>query len=270
MDKNVPVVILAGGLGMRMRDYPENVPKALVPIGGIPVIKHVMKIYMFHGFNRFIVCLGYKADAIKEYFINNPWKDNDFKLQTGNSSQVTLLEDPREQMEITFAYTGLNTQTGGRIKKIEKYIDNEDFFVSYTDGLSDVNLYDLLNFHYRKKRTATLTAVHTASPFGILEINDGVVQSFKEKPFLPGYINGGFFVFNKRMFDYLDENSVLEEEPLMRLSDSSDLAAYKHEGFWACMDTPKDVERLNKLWIQGVLPGTNIVVEKAPWKIWES
>lgn len=269
MDSNIPVVILAGGLGLRMRDYPENIPKALVPIGDMPVIKHVMKIYAHQGFDRFIICLGYKGEAIKEYFINNSWKSSDFTLRTGEGPQVNLLTRPKEEMEITFADTGIYTPTGGRIKKIEKYIESEDFFVTYTDGLADVRLADVMNFHRKTGKIATLTAVHPASPFGILDIDGGVVKSFKEKPNLPGYINGGFFTFSREIFDYLDNDSILEEGPLRRLSEEGQLAAFRHEGFWACMDTPKDVERLNKLWYEGVLPGTDIVVSKPPWKVWD-
>jgi len=246
--ERIPVVILCGGKGLRLREYTDLLPKALVPVGKMPIILHVMKIYAQQGFNKFILCLGYKGDMVKNYF--------------------TKSEDVRD-FEITFADTGLETNTGGRIKKIEKYIDNDNFFATYCDGVADIDLHTLYNHHKKANKIATLTAVHPISPFGMIEIEDGLVRSFKEKPTLPSLINGGFFVFNQKIFNYLAENSVLEDEPLKKLALDEQLAAFSHDGFWACMDTYKDVERLNGIWETGYMPLGYLHFKKAPWKIWE-
>jgi len=269
--KDIPVVILAGGLGMRMRDYSENLPKALVPIGNMPVLLHVMKIYSHYGFNKFIICLGHKGEMIKEYFMNHEWILNDMKLETGhtNEKKVTNLVKDLDKFEIIFADTGLNTPTGGRLKKIERYIDGDNFLANYCDGLSNVNVNSLLEHHLKMKKIATLTAIHPLTTFGLLEIKDGLTVSFKEKPILPGWVNGGYFAFNRKIFDYLDENSVLEEGPLRKLSEKGQLAAFQHDDFWACMDTYKDVERLNKVWEEGWMPHVGYRFNKVPWKVWE-
>jgi glucose-1-phosphate cytidylyltransferase len=244
MTEQIPVLILAGGKGMRMRDYSDTIPKALVPIGPYPVILHVMKIYSFYGFKKFVIAIGHKGDMIKDYFgkDSDEWKD----------------------FEIIFSETGEDTMTGGRVKRSEKYLGDR-FFATYCDGLADVNIRKTLEYHKEHGKAGTLTAVHTMSPFGMVEMDEnGLVKSFKEKPFLPSYINGGFFVFDKKVFDYLDENCILEEEPLRNMTKDGQLAAYKHEGFWNCMDTAKDVERLNALWKTGVMPHTDFK-GKPPW-----
>ena len=268
MKTDTPVVILAGGLGLRMRDYSEHLPKALVPIGNMAVVHHVMKIYAHYGFNRFIICLGYGGDMIKLYFSDIHLKAPNVKIVTGTKS-LEVLGKNKDDFEITFVDTGLDTQTGGRIKKIEKYIDSENFLATYCDSLGDVNLNDLVEFHLEKKKTATVTVVHPMSPFGMIEIENGVVKSFKEKPMLPGFINGGFFAFNKKIFDYLNDDSVLEGDPLKKLTGEGQLAAYTHDGFWTCMDTHKDVDRLNKLWTTGIMPNVGVNFQKAPWKLWD-
>jgi len=241
--EDIPVVILAGGKGMRLREYTEFMPKGLVPIGSIPVILHVMKIYAHYGFKKFILCLGYKGEMLKEY--------------------------PFPNFEIAFVDTGLETNTGGRIKRIEKYIDTENFFANYCDGLADIDLHKLLSHHLKKNKIATVTGINPMSSFGILEVQDGLAISFKEKPKLSGIINGGYFVFNKKIFDYLDDSSILEEEPLKQLVSERQLAVYTHNGFWQCMDTYKDFERLNKLWGTDKLPHFDVNYAKPPWKIWE-
>lgn len=269
--EKLPVVILCGGKGLRLREHTEVMPKALVPIGDMPVLLHVMKIYAHYGFNRFILALGYKGDMIKEFFMNYPWKSRNFKLSTMREGLATPeLVDAKdlEEFDITFVNTGLETPTGGRVKKIEKYIDTENFFLTYCDGLADIDIQKLYNFHTQMGKIATLTGVHPMSPFGILEIENGLATSFKEKPMLPGLVNGGFFVFNKRIFDYLDEKSILEEEPLRKLTNEGQLAVFNHESFWVCMDTYKDYERLNALWETGVMPHIGLKA-KPPWKIWE-
>jgi glucose-1-phosphate cytidylyltransferase len=267
--ENIPVVILAGGMGMRLHELTDKIPKALVPIGNMPIVLHIMKIYAHYGFKKFIFCLGYKGELIREYFLKHDWINGDLKLIFGKGKKIITSSTALKDFEISFIDTGLYTPTGGRIKKIEKHITTDNFFCTYSDGLADINIKNLLEFHIQKGKVATLTAVHPMSPFGVVEVDDNsIVTSFKEKPFLPGLINGGFFVFNRKIFDYLDDNSVLEEEPLRKLTQEKQLAAYQHKGFWACMDTYKDYERLNKLWEEGVMPHTGFK-GKPPWKIWE-
>ena len=267
MSENVPVVILAGGRGTRMRDFSARIPKAIVPIGNMAVIEHVMRIYSYYGFNDFVIALGYKGDSIKQYFQREE-SEKEFSLQI---EDAVLHYSPLEKgrFNIDFVDTGLETESGGRIKKLENVIKSDTFFMTYCDGVSDVNIKDLLAFHKNKGKIATLTAVHAINPFGVVMIEDGIVSSFKEKPALPGYINGGFFVFNRKIFDYLDKNSVLEREPLQELAKSGQLATYQHEGFWASMDTHKDVDRLNKVWETGIFPDTGMNFGKAPWKVWK-
>lgn len=262
-----PVVILAGGKGMRMREYSDTLPKGLVPIGPHPVILHVMGIFASFGHKNFIVCLGYMGDTIRQYFMNYEWMTSDFTLQMGPTHGKQIKNRTRDflDFEITFADTALETQTGGRIKKIEKYVESENFLVSYCDNLSDVDISQLVAFHKKMGKIGTVTAVHAMSSFGVIEIDENeLASSFREKPTLPGYINGGFYVFNREFFDYLAEDSVLELEPLERLAHERQLAAFRHEGFWACMDTFKDVERLNTLWKTGYMPHMGYR-GKAPW-----
>lgn len=258
-NSSIPVVILCGGTGTRLREETEYKPKPLVAIGERPVLWHIMKTYGHHRFRRFVLCLGYKGHLIKEYFRNCPWMANDFTLRLKGHRQVVHPSGPAEDWEITFAETGQATPTGGRVSKIRKYVDADDFCVTYGDGLANVDLDALLDFHRARGKLATLTAVHPASPFGVIEHRGGVAKSFKEKPRLEGLINGGFFVFNKRVFDYLEEDSVLEEEPLRRLAAEGQLAVYEHRDFWMCMDTFKDVERLNHMWAEG----------RRPWVVWK-
>lgn len=261
MDKKMKVVILCGGMGTRMREETEFKPKPLVPIGRMPVLWHIMKIYSHYGFRDFILCLGYKGEMIKEYFLNFEEMTNDFTLNL-RSKKEKVTHHNKERLEdwnITFVDTGFETNTGGRVKGIEHLVDGDEFFLTYGDGLSNVNISKLLDYHRSKKKVGTLTAINPTSPFGIIEVANGIAKSFKEKPRLEGLINGGFFVFNKKIFDYLEENSILEEEPLKRLTAEKGLAVYEHNDFWQCMDTFKDVERLNKMWREG----------DTPWKVWE-
>jgi glucose-1-phosphate cytidylyltransferase len=266
MPGNESVVILAGGKGMRLREHNDTLPKALVPIGPYPVILHVMKIYAASGFRKFILCLGYRGELIKEYFVNHEWTAHDFALKMGpaKTKEIQDLETGHLDYEIIFAETGLDTPTGGRVKKVEKYVKEDNFHVTYCDGLADIDVAELAEFHKRLGRMGTVTAVHAMSPFGIIEVDKGVATSFKEKPVLPGYINGGFFVFRKDFFNYLKEDSVLEEGPLRTLTAQGQLAAYCSEKFWACMDTFKDVERLNTLWEKSYMPHTGYR-GRPPW-----
>lgn len=252
-------VILCGGRGTRLGKG-TDVPKALIEIGGKPIIWHLLKIYSHFGFNEFILCLGYLGENIKRYFIEHQWINSDFTMQTGVDKSL-IWQSELENWNITFAETGLDTNTGGRLKRIMKYLDEteEDFFVSYGDGLSNVDLNKLLAFHKSHQRVATMTAVHARSPFGVFHINDeNLVLDFQEKPMLPDLINGGFFVFNKRIFDYLHENSVLETETVEKLIADRQIVAYHHRDFWKCMDTYKDNLEFNQLWANN----------NADWKIW--
>jgi len=227
--------ILCGGEGTRLREHTNSIPKPMVMIGDKPILWHIMKIYAHYGFNDFILCLGYKGDVIKDYFKND------------------------ENWNITFADTGLKTNTGGRIRRVEKYIEDDTFFATYGDGLSNIDLNDLLEYHRSKDKVATLTAVKPLSPFGMLEIDsNNLVADFKEKPVLDHWINSGFFVFNVGVFDYINENDVLEKEVFERLAKDNNLSAYKHTGFWKCMDTYKDNLELNRMWESN----------QARWAVW--
>ena len=257
-NSDIPVVILCGGMGTRLREETEFKPKPLVAVGDMPILWHILKHYSRHGFRRFILCLGYKGHLIKEFFLNYPWMANDVTLHLKDHKQVVHATHAREDWEITFADTGASTPTGGRVAKIAKYVDADTFCVTYGDGLSDVDLDALLAFHRSKKKTATLTAIHPMSPFGVIEAEKGLAKTFKEKPRLEGLINGGFFVFDRKIFDVLGDDAVLEEAPLRGLAAKRELAVYEHGGFWMCMDTFKDVERLNHMWTKG----------ERPWVTW--
>lgn len=226
------VVILCGGKGTRMGN--DELPKALFPIGGKPILWHIMKTYSRHGFNDFVLCLGYKGDKIKTYFK----KIKDWK--------------------ITFVDTGLNTNTGGRIKKIENLIKDDLFFATYGDGLANINLNKLLKFHRAHKKFSTITVARPLSQFGIVGVDSHTcrVTHFEEKPILDHWINGGFFVFDKKVFKYLRKNDVLEKQSFARLLKDNQIVAFKHKGFWKCMDTYKDNLVFNELWNKG----------NAPWK----
>jgi glucose-1-phosphate cytidylyltransferase len=255
---SIPVVILCGGIGTRLREETEFKPKPLVQIAEMPILWHIMKIYGHHGFRRFILCLGYKGHLIKEYFLNYPWMANDVTLDLKSHRQTIHPTHPPEDWEITFAETGQKTNTGGRLVRVQDYVQTDDFCVTYGDGLSNVDLGALVAFHRSKKKIATLTAVHPMSGFGILEAKSGIAKSFKEKPRLEGLVNGGFFVFRKKIFDYLTDDCILEEEPLRKLTSEGELAVHEHRDFWMCMDTFKDVEKLNRMWAEG----------QRPWAVW--
>lgn len=253
-------VILCGGMGTRLREQTEFMPKPLVEIGGMPILWHVMKIYSHYGVNDFVLCLGYKGNMIKDYFMDFEWMANDFTLHMNSKKDITIHEPHNlEDWTVTFADTGLETNTGGRVKRIEKYVGDEKFFCTYGDGVSNIDISTLLKHHESKGKTGTITAIHPMSRYGIIETEDGMVTSFKEKPRLDGVINGGFFVFEKGIFDYLDDNSVLEQEPLKNLAKDGELAVYEHNNFWKCMDTFKDATELNSIWNSG----------DVPWRVWE-
>lgn len=258
-DRNIPVVILCGGMGTRLREETEFKPKPMVEIGGRPVLWHIMKLYAHHGFRRFILCLGYKGGVIKDYFLNYDAMSNDFTMRLGRQKEMTYQSTHGEQgFEVSLVDTGLRTMTGGRLKKIEQLIDSDTFMVTYGDGLADVDIEALIAFHYLHGALATLTATRPPSRYGVLDLGaDGRVHRFAEKV-QSEWINGGFFVFNRGVFAYLDEECVLEQEPLQRLATDGQLRAYSHEGFWIGMDTYREYEMLNRAWDSG----------KAPWKVW--
>ncbi len=253
------VVILCGGRGTRLNELTETIPKPLVEIGGRPIIWHIMKQYSHYGFNEFVLALGYKGEKIKEYFMDyQSWRNSDFTVKLGKVPNMVHHAADMEDWTITFANTGASTNTGGRIKKIEKHVTGDEFMCTYGDGVSDVNISELLKFHRKMGTTGTLTCVQPLSQFGILKLNKNLVTDFKEKPLLSDYINAGFFVFKKEFFDILGDNDVLEKQPLETLAKKKQLAAYKYNGFWKCMDTFKDSQDLNDMWSS----------HKAPWKVW--
>lgn len=258
LSREIPVVILCGGAGTRLREETEHKPKPLVPIGGMPVLWHIMKHYGTYGYSRFVLCLGYKGHLIKEFFLDHAWRANDFTLDFRTGNRTVYHDTPPDDWKITFVETGEGTPTGGRVARIRKHVGDE-FCVTYGDGLSNVDLGQLAEFHRRRGKIGTLTAIHPMSPFGIIEAKDGTAQSFKEKPSLEGLVNGGFFMFTERVFNYLSDDAVLEEEPVRQLCADGQLSVYEHRDFWMCMDTFKDVERLNRMWEEG----------NRPWMTWE-
>ena len=256
MSVEIPAVILAGGLGTRIREETEFKPKPMVEIGGRPVLWHIMKHLSSYGINRFVVCVGYKGDVIRDYFLNYRARNNDFTVSLGNKDSLKFHSDHEESnWDVTVAETGALTNTGGRVFAIEKYIKGEEFLCTYGDGLADVDIHNLAKFHSKHQKTATVTAVKPVSRFGILELdNQDNVASFKEKPQTDGWINGGFFIFKPNIFSLLTPNIVLEKEPLQTLAANGQLAAYKHEGFWQPMDTFRESKMLNEMWDEGTAP----------------
>jgi glucose-1-phosphate cytidylyltransferase len=255
------VVILAGGLGTRLSEETELKPKPMVEIGQRPMLWHIMKIYSHFGFNDFVLCLGYKGYLIKEYFTNYYLHQSDLTVDLKNNA-LQVHHSKAEPWKITMVDTGLNTMTGGRIKRVEKYIGSEPFMLTYGDGVSDIDIKKLLAFHKARKRLATLTSVQPSGKFGALSLAaKDFVRSFTEKPKGDGsWINAGFFVLEPEIFRYLDgDASVWERKPLETIARKKQLSAYKHEGFWKCMDTLRDKQELEDLWQSG----------RAPWKIWK-
>jgi glucose-1-phosphate cytidylyltransferase len=253
------VVILAGGIGSRISEESVVRPKPLIEIGGMPIIWHIMKIYSSYGFKDFIICCGYKGYLIKEFFSNYFLHSSDLTIDLEND-KIIYHQKKKESWKITLVDTGENTSTGGRIKKIKKFITEENFCLTYGDGVSAVNIKKLVNFHIKNKKKATLIAVKPQGRFGSLKLKGNKVEQFLEKPLGDGgWVNGGFFVLNKNIFNYIrSEKTIWEREPLERLSKNNQLISYKFNGFWYAMDTLKDKNYLENLWSSG----------KAPWKIW--
>lgn len=254
------VVILCGGLGTRLREETEYRPKPMVPIGDRPMLWHIMKRYAMFGFKEFVLCLGYKADMIQDYFLNYRVATGDFTLKLDGRSPVQFHSQNREEdWSITFASTGQNAMTGARIKRIEPYIDSDSFMLTYGDGLSDIDLHALQRFHDGHDRIGTVTGVRPgAGRFGELALDGTQVTQFTEKPESQneGYINSGFFILRRDIFRYVrdDDQCVFEHEPLQRLAQEGQLMSFRHEGAWHCMDTYRDYRQLNELWNRGDAP----------------
>lgn len=255
------MVILCGGKGTRLREETEIKPKPMVRIGTMPILWHIMKIYSNYGFNDFVLCLGYKGHVIKDFFLSHELMNHDFTFNLKNRNDVKPHNPEIENWNITFAETGLEAQTGTRIKRVEKYIDGDNFLATYGDAVADVDIRSMYDFHKKQNTAATLTAVHPHSKWGLVKSgDDGFIGEFVEKPFLYDYVNGGFFAFKKELFDYLDDSDdcILEAEPFSKLVGNKQFSMFKHEGFWHSMDTYKDYMDLNKIWDSG----------KIPWKTW--
>lgn len=256
------VVILCGGLGTRLREHTEFRPKPLVEIGGRPILWHVMKLYAHYGFREFVLCLGYRGDLIRDYFLNYEARQVDCTVRLGAPGGIRYHgRHDEDDFEVTLADTGADTMTGGRVKRIEKYIDGDDFLLTYADGLADIDLPALLAFHKAHGRTATVTAVRPASRYGVLDLDqDGGVRGFLEKPRMDWWVSGGFFVFRREIFRELwDGNCVLEREPLENVAARGQLRAYRHNGFFRAMDTYQESLELNRRWDAG----------DAPWRVWD-
>lgn len=249
------VVILCGGKGTRMGQETEFRPKPLILIGGKPILWHIMKFYSFHGYNDFILCIGYKGDMIKQYFMEMYWRNNDFTLHIDGNNKIDYQTHENENWNITMIDTGIETMTGGRIKKIEKYIDEDEFMFTYGDGLSNINLQELIDYHRKKNKVATLTGVHPTCSFGLMNVEDGIVKAFREKPVLNDMVNGGYMIMNKKIFSYFpEEDCAFEEGPLVELAKDEQLAVYEHQGFWKSIDTQKDIIFVNNMCSKGVMP----------------
>ncbi len=243
------VIILAGGFGTRLSEYTGKIPKPMVTIGSRPIIWHIMRTYASYGYNDFYLALGYKAESIKEYFLHYRSLNTDFTVDLSNGTVETHQTDETD-WRVTLVDTGLETMTGGRIKRLKKFIGNEPFMLTYGDGVANIDIDALLKFHKNHGKMVTLTAVRPSARFGDLNFDGNQVVSFEEKPQLhEGWINGGFFVCQPELLDYIDnDNQMLEREPLERVVNDGELMAYKHEGFWHCMDTKRDYDQLKSLW----------------------
>lgn len=249
------VLILAGGFGTRLAEFTDVIPKPMVPIGGKPIIWHIMQHYASFGHTDFVLALGYKAEVIKQYFLNLSAAGSDFTISTA-TGQIEVHNSLAPDWRVTLVDTGLDSLTGERIRRVKTHLGNESFFLTYGDGVSNVNLAALLEFHKAKKKQITMTAVRPSARFGELKLNDGLVASFQEKPQLnSGWVNGGFFVMEPSIFELIpDSNVMLEREPLELATKRGELAAFQHDGFWQCMDTKRDMELLQSLWDEGNAP----------------
>ena len=256
------VLLLAGGFGTRISEETQNLPKPMIPIGGKPILWHIMKIYSHYGFNEFVVLLGYKGYAIKEYFANYFLHQSDVTIDVKNNS-IEVHNNSSEPWKVTLVDTGLNTMTGGRIKRVEEYLKGEPFMLTYGDGVADIDIDALLKEHKRHGKAITMTAIQPEGRFGSLKFtNEKQIEAFEEKPKGDGnWINGGFFVCEPKVLDYITEGdqTIFERTPLENLANDGELYSYKHTGFWRPMDTLRDNKLLNELWDN----------KKAKWKLWK-
>jgi glucose-1-phosphate cytidylyltransferase len=258
--KSLPVVLLAGGMGTRLREETEFRPKPMVEIGGRPILWHIMKNFSRHGFNDFIICLGYKGDSIRDYFLNYHTRNISLSLNLGANPSTNFLDSHGEEnWKVTLVDTGVNSLTGERLRRVKEYVGERTFLCTYGDGLANVDLDALVEFHRSHSGIATLTAVHPTSRFGVVKMeSDGQINEFLEKPVVDDWINGGFFVLEPEVFDYLNADEPFEETPLRQLASDQNLFAYKHSGYWQPMDTYREYVELNKMWDDG----------SAPWRTW--
>ncbi len=254
------VVILAGGLGTRISEESHLKPKPMIEIGEFPILVHIMKIYAAYGFKEFIICAGYKQQIIKEYFAHYFLYNNDVTFDMLSNKRI-IHNKSKDNWRVTVVDTGLNTETGGRVKRIRDYIGNETFMLTYGDAVGDINIQKLLEEHRKSGKICTLTCYNFGQSKGVLDIKNGQVYGFREKSDLDGdLINVGFMVLESKVFDYLDDdNTILEKEPMQKLVADGQVNAYVHKGFWQCMDTLREKQKLESLWNNG----------KAPWKVWE-
>lgn len=261
-NKRVPVVILCGGRGTRLKEETEVIPKPLVLVGERPILWHIMKIYTAYGFRHFILPVGYRGEKIKEYFLNYFTLQGDFTIDLkGGKRRINTHTLPCENWTVTIADTGPDAETGARIKRIEQYVKHDTFLMTYGDGVSSVDMEKLLRFHFAQGKTVTVTGVHPPARFGEIQVKNTLAVKFSEKPQLrQGYINGGFFVLQRKIFDYLksDPSFNFERDVLPNVAKDRELAVFCHDGFWQCMDTIRDMERLNNMWATG----------NVPWKVW--
>jgi len=252
-------VILAGGFGTRISEESQFVPKPMIQIGGMPILWHIMKHYSFYGFNDFIICAGYKQEIIKEWFSDYYVHRNDVTFDFKEDGKITVHKKNVEPWTVTVADTGLNTLTGGRMVAVREYIGNEAFLMTYGDGVSDVDLEELVRFHKAEGKLATLTATQPGSRFGVLQLKENQVLSFQEKNMMDSdWINTGYMVLEPKVMDYIKDDYMFENEPLEEIVSDGELACFRHSGFWQCMDTMRDKQQLENLWDGG----------DAPWKLW--
>ena len=249
------VIILAGGFGTRLSEYTEVIPKPMVTVGGRPILWHIMNGYAHYGYKKFLLALGYKSEIIKDYFLSYQLMSSDFSVNMG-TGKVEFLNSVTTDWTITLVDTGLDTQTGGRIKRLKSYIGNEPFLLTYGDGLGDIDIKKLVSFHKEHKKLVTITAVHPGARFGQLHLQGSEVLTFKEKPqTTEGWVNGGFMVIEPEFIDFIDDDATyLEREPLEKAAAMGELVAYQHRGFWHCMDTKRDKESLEEYWRSGNPP----------------
>jgi glucose-1-phosphate cytidylyltransferase len=259
METQMKVAILAGGLGTRLSEETTVKPKPMVEIGGKPILWHIMNIYAAYGFKEFVIALGYRGELIKDYFINYHYRSRNLTVQLRNGD-ISVHEGDGEDWIVHLLDTGMDTNTGGRVKRLAEFVGNEPFMLTYGDGVSNINIPKLIEFHQTQKRLATLTAVRPPARFGQMILEDGKVTEFKEKPQIgEGWINGGFFVLQPEVVNYIEgDQTAWEFESLEKIAADNQLSAYQHEGFWQSMDTLRDVNVLEKFWREG----------NAPWKLW--